>query len=130
MSALIIRKDLLDLLTRSQNYPLTLLVAPAGFGKSTLLDQWQSQNKYARIARVNLSHQENTLLVVMYAVLKQIRSVIDVYDASIFNLFDDGIDVNDRLLTDAIYQVFGLIDEPIYLIVDDFKICICIVVSD
>ena len=122
MSALIIRKDLLDLLTRSQNYPLTLLVAPAGFGKSTLLDQWQDQNKYARIARVNLSHQENTLLVVMYAVLQQIRSVIDVYDASIFNLFDDGIDVNDRLLTDAIYRVFGLIDEPIFLIVDDFKI--------
>jgi LuxR family maltose regulon positive regulatory protein len=122
LSALIIRKDLLDLLTRSQNYPLTLLVAPAGFGKSTLLDQWQANNKYARIARVNLSHQENTLLVVMYAVLKQIRSVIDVYDASIFNLFDDGIDVNDRLLTDAIYQVFSLIDEPIYLIVDDFKI--------
>ncbi|HYB00112.1 MAG TPA: hypothetical protein VED37_07825, partial [Ktedonobacteraceae bacterium] len=37
---LILRPRLLALLTRSFEYPLTLISAPAGFGKTTLLSNW------------------------------------------------------------------------------------------
>ena len=36
------RPDLLGLLDRSRDYALTLLLAPPGFGKSTLLQQWRN----------------------------------------------------------------------------------------
>lgn len=97
------------------------MVAPAGFGKTSLLDKWQEDNTYNHVARVNLSFQDNKIVPVMFAVLKKIRRIMDVYDASIFNLFTDGIDINDRLLTDSIFKVFSMIDEPLFIVVDDFK---------
>jgi LuxR family transcriptional regulator, maltose regulon positive regulatory protein len=37
------RKALLDWLNQDLNHPLTLVIAPAGYGKTTLIDEWLNQ---------------------------------------------------------------------------------------
>jgi LuxR family maltose regulon positive regulatory protein len=58
---LILRPRLLTLLTRSFEYPLTLISAPAGFGKTTLLSNWVRSlpPKHARVAWVSLDEGDN-----------------------------------------------------------------------
>src|SRR5689334_9474636 len=59
--ALIMRPRLLTLLTRSFEYPLTLISAPAGFGKTTLLSNWVQSlpPERARVAWVSLDEGDN-----------------------------------------------------------------------
>ena len=55
---LIPRNVLMDRMDESLNFPVTLVSAPAGFGKMTLLSQWiawaESQKREQRIAWVSL----------------------------------------------------------------------------
>lgn len=57
-SALLHRSHLLEVLDQSCAVPLTLLVAAAGFGKTTLLSVWASQ-RTRQVAWVTLDKQDN-----------------------------------------------------------------------
>lgn len=57
-STLLPRKHLLDILDQSRSFPLTLLSATAGFGKTTLLSVWASQST-SQIAWLSLDEQDN-----------------------------------------------------------------------
>src|SRR6266700_5656475 len=65
-SALIERPALLSLLDRVLTCPLTLLSAPAGFGKTTLLQQWLGEQKqkadFPLVSWVSLDEGDNDLL--------------------------------------------------------------------
>src|SRR5215471_5516484 len=57
-SALLHRSHLLTLLDQSRSFPLTLLSASAGFGKTTLLSAWVSQST-SQVAWLTLDEQDN-----------------------------------------------------------------------
>src|SRR6266571_6746543 len=57
-SVLLQRSHLLEVLDQSRSFPLTLLSAPAGFGKTTLLSAWASQSTN-QVAWVTLDDQDN-----------------------------------------------------------------------
>ncbi len=57
-SALLHRSHLLEVLDQSCSVPLTLLLASAGFGKTTLLSVWVSQHT-SPVAWVTLDNQDN-----------------------------------------------------------------------
>lgn len=57
-STLVIRPRLLELLKPGLNKPLTILSAPAGFGKTTLVSEWLN-NRADRVAWVSLDKQDN-----------------------------------------------------------------------
>jgi LuxR family transcriptional regulator, maltose regulon positive regulatory protein len=57
-STLLARSHLLNILEQSRSAPLTLLSAPAGFGKTTLLSTWASQST-RRVAWLTLDEQDN-----------------------------------------------------------------------
>jgi LuxR family maltose regulon positive regulatory protein len=59
--ALILRPRLLTVLTRRFEYPLTLISAPAGFGKTTLLSNWihSLPPERARVAWLSLDEGDN-----------------------------------------------------------------------
>jgi len=57
-SALLHRSHLLEVLDQSCSVPLTLLLASAGFGKTTLLSVWASQ-RTSQVAWVTLDNQDN-----------------------------------------------------------------------
>lgn len=55
------RADLLAKLDQAKCYPLTLVVAPAGYGKTTLVAQWQAQQeaKHQRVGWLSLDEGDN-----------------------------------------------------------------------
>lgn len=57
-AALILRERLMTLLDSSHEYRLTLLSAPAGFGKTTLLTQWLAERKQ-QVAWLSLTSGQN-----------------------------------------------------------------------
>src|SRR5258708_24279730 len=57
-SALLQRSHLLEVLDQSRSFPLTLLSASAGFGKTTLLSTWASQST-SQVAWLTLDEQDN-----------------------------------------------------------------------
>src|SRR6266700_7037974 len=57
-SVLLPRSRLLEVLEQSRSVPLTLLLASAGFGKTTLLSAWASQ-RTSQVAWVTLDNQDN-----------------------------------------------------------------------
>ncbi len=57
-SALLHRSHLFEVLDQSCSVPLTLLLASAGFGKTTLLSAWASQ-RTSQVAWVTLDNQDN-----------------------------------------------------------------------
>src|SRR5258708_36847341 len=57
-SALLQRSHLLEVLDQSRSFPLTLLSASAGFGKTTLLSTWASQST-SQVAWLSLDEQDN-----------------------------------------------------------------------
>jgi LuxR family transcriptional regulator, maltose regulon positive regulatory protein len=57
-SVLLQRSHLLTALDQSRSFPLTLLSAPAGFGKTTLLSAWASQST-SQVAWLTLDEQDN-----------------------------------------------------------------------
>ena len=57
-SLLLQRSHLLTILDQSRSFPLTLLSASAGFGKTTLLSTWASQST-SQVAWLTLDEQDN-----------------------------------------------------------------------
>lgn len=57
-STMLHRTQLLTVLDQSHSFPLTLLSAPAGFGKTTLLSAWASQHS-SQVAWLTLGEQDN-----------------------------------------------------------------------
>ncbi len=57
-SLLLQRSHLLTVLDQSRSFPLTLLSASAGFGKTTLLSTWASQST-SQVAWLTLDEQDN-----------------------------------------------------------------------
>jgi len=57
-SVLLQRSQLLEVLDQSRSFPLTLLSASAGFGKTTLLSAWASQST-SQVAWLTLDEQDN-----------------------------------------------------------------------
>src|SRR6266516_4480577 len=57
-SMLLQRSHLLTVIDHSRSFPLTLLSASAGFGKTTLLSAWASQST-SQVAWLTLDEQDN-----------------------------------------------------------------------
>ncbi|MFN8379694.1 MAG: LuxR C-terminal-related transcriptional regulator [Anaerolineae bacterium] len=78
-AGLIIRPRLFDLLDRGRRLPLTLVCAPAGFGKTTLVSSWietLAHGDAAGSAWVSLDESDNNLSAFLYALVAAIRSVV------------------------------------------------------
>jgi LuxR family maltose regulon positive regulatory protein len=69
------RRKLHAALEESRSLPLTLVVAPAGYGKSTLVSHWAEQSGYP-VAWLSLEQTDNDLQVFLSYFVAAIRSVV------------------------------------------------------
>ena len=120
MNGLIERSELIELLSQSCKYRLTLMLAPAGSGKSTLLDQWQQSSDGRTIVRVNLNGRHISVHYALKCLLDEIRKAVEVYDAPIFNLFNDQLQLDADVIVSSIHQVLNSIPNELFLVLDDY----------
>ena len=108
------RKDLLQLLDRAVSMPLTVISAPPGSGKTSLLRAWIDHSaKHRRVAFVSVERDQRNEQRFWCAILKAIRKPVPL-TAPAPATVPDMYEVVDFMLAELAEQA-----EPVVLIIDD-----------
>lgn len=117
--------DRLALLDRSQDAPLTLVCAPAGFGKTTLVSQWLEQRQPTH-AWLALEARDNEPALFWTGIREALARIDPHFDRRNQGLFqalaqgweDDPVDSLVNALSD--YARTWQAPQRLYLVLDDF----------
>ncbi|HXL37208.1 MAG TPA: LuxR family transcriptional regulator, partial [Ktedonobacteraceae bacterium] len=120
-SMLLQRSHLLTLLDQSRSFPLTLLSASAGFGKTTLLTAWASQST-SQVAWLTLDELDNDRTRFWTYVIATLRhSGSHVGEATLAMLHSPQPALLTNALTTLINELAAL-TQDITLILDDYHV--------
>jgi LuxR family maltose regulon positive regulatory protein len=120
-AGLLPREQLRGLLDQSRPVPLTLLAAPAGFGKTTLLAAWASQQP-GQVAWLSLEEQDNDLArfwVYVIAALRHSGTLVGETALALLHSLQPSLVTN--ALTSFINELAGLARDT-YLVLDDYHL--------
>ena len=115
------RRDLLDVL-RSGSQRLTLVAAPPGFGKTTLLAEWAASTDATGVAWLSVDDNDNDparFLAYMIAALR--RAEPELGGRAEASLQAPGADLVDVVLPLLLNDLAGL-DRELVLVVDDYHL--------
>lgn len=112
------RHDLLHLLDRSAEYALTLILAPPGYGKSTLLSQWANNNKRHQV-RLSLSRRDADPLFFLQRLNDALRDILPNYAMLSCNALSTSLDQANSL-ADSLADSLATSPEDFWMLIDDF----------
>ena len=116
------RNDLLGLLNKGLNYPLTLIVAAPGFGKTTLLNQWKVGGGTHTVIRLELTSRDTNNLTVFKKIFNKLKQSTPLWDAPFFNLFKSEQQISATAMVDILIQAFNLVETRLVIVIDDFHL--------
>lgn len=122
MSYEIQRSELLSLIDKGRNYPLTLIVAAPGFGKTTLLNQWQAHAIHCPVIRLNLTIRDTADHSIFKKILNELKKIAPLWEAPFYNFFKSGRYISEGDMIDILIQAFELIEGPLVLMFDDYHL--------
>lgn len=115
------RDELLRLMDRSDDYALTLLLAPAGSGKSTLMQQWRQRRNNQGIAQLSLTRRDADPVHFFNRLDTAIRTVVPGYDGLSYNDLSAEAALPAEVLAEWLAEALGVIGAPLTILVDDFQ---------
>lgn len=115
------RPELLDLLDRSADFSLTLLLAPAGFGKSTLVQQWRAHHPGRAIARLALDPADADPVRFFQRLSEALRRRVPDFDTLSYNPLSAEIALPPAAVAEALEQALAAAPGPLWLLLDDFQ---------
>ena len=114
------RRDLLARLDAGLEARLTVVVAAAGWGKSTLLAQWMAESGRARFAWVSLDeHDDDPGRFWLYVVAALQRAEPERLGELLELVREPGVAVAEEVLPLLVNGLAGL-ERPLVLVLDDF----------
>lgn len=123
---LILRPELVEQLDQGLRYPLVLMIAPAGSGKSVLLEQWRAQfiaasNDHAVISiQIKAIHNEGDIL--FRELFEALKDLAGLWEAPFFNLFKNDQLVDPDNFIAVFCQALKNVESNLCLIFDDFHL--------
>ncbi|HEX3580818.1 MAG TPA: AAA family ATPase, partial [Thermoanaerobaculia bacterium] len=118
----IVRERLLGLLDRCVfSHPLTLVSAPAGYGKTTLLASIGRVANEASIAWLSLDEDDNDPNVFAAALVASLRRVDERIGADAAELLPSVAGMGRAVLDPLINDVIEFHPSPLILVLDDFQ---------
>ncbi|MDJ0623707.1 MAG: LuxR C-terminal-related transcriptional regulator [Desulfocapsaceae bacterium] len=119
---LVERSLLLERLESGLQSKLTLVSAPAGFGKTTLLAQWISQHKN-RTAWLSLDKTDSDPIIFVQYLIASLRSIVpDLGREAMGSLHSDPLPV-DLIFTSLVNEISKLSD-GLLLVLDDYHLIV------
>lgn len=115
------RQRLLDQLRRQQQRPLTLVSAPAGFGKSTLISAWLEQCEW-RSAWLSLDEGDDDLATFLSYVVTALRTVFPEFGTATGALLNTVSAPPLSVIVSSFSNDLTEIDEPFLLALDDYHV--------
>ena len=117
---LVERAPLIEQLESGFQSKLTLLSAPAGFGKTTLLTQWVSQHK-SRTAWLSLDKTDADPVMFVQYLIAALRSVVpDIGREALGSLHSEPLPV-DLIFASLVNEIADLSD-TLLLVLDDYHL--------
>ncbi|KXO10038.1 hypothetical protein J122_1991 [Marinobacter excellens LAMA 842] len=115
------RPALVQALDQGSLKRLTLLTAPAGSGKSTLIRQWLATEPDRPAALMTLQDLDRDPARFFARLAQTIRAKAPDFDSSAFTPFDAGSHCTPSTIAEALVHSLAPIDHPVVLILDDFQ---------
>jgi LuxR family maltose regulon positive regulatory protein len=115
------RDELLSLLDRSAEFSLTVLLAPAGFGKSTLLAQWRQHRPDLETALLCLDAGDADPVRFFRRLGETLRDLVPGFDTLSYNPLSAEIEVPPAVVAETLEQAFAAVPGPLWLLLDDFQ---------
>ena len=115
------RSRLNDRLKQIERYPLTLVSAPAGYGKSVLLSAWLEQCDCPG-AWLSLDENDNDLGSFVSYFLAALRSAIPLFGDGLLDLLDSTSLPPTRTFVEMLFAELNRLDEDIVLMIDDYGV--------
>ena len=121
------RLRLSERLTRGTAGPLTLVSAPAGFGKTTLLAQWLADRAAGSadartVAWLSLDQGDNDSALFWAYVIAALQKAAPAVGVSALGLLQDRQPPSIQLLLTTLLNDFGAIATDIVLVLDDYHV--------
>ena len=117
------RTRLLDKSPDGRYKKVTILRAPAGYGKTTLISQWLQNLQHEQVAYLSIDLSDNDPLrfwkYVLHAVAKACHSDIDQTFAPLLHASDSA--GNDFLIESFIHEL-SVTDKPLHIVLDDYHL--------
>ncbi|EEG78005.1 BTAD domain-containing putative transcriptional regulator [Dethiobacter alkaliphilus] len=119
---LLARPRLLEKFTDYQSRKLTLISAPAGYGKTVLISQFAGQVK-AQVVWYQLDHFDNDLALFVQHLLAGIEKHLPGLGVEIMDLVERGTDLQKelrRITTALVNSLTANLEEEMILVIDDY----------
>jgi LuxR family maltose regulon positive regulatory protein len=115
---IVIRSALIERLANDDACPLVSVVAPAGYGKTTLLSQWAERGHNQSFAWVSVDEPDNDPKVLLTYVAEAL-SAVEPIDARVFDaLTSSGSSVPGSVVP-RLCSAFSSMTTPVVLVLDD-----------
>lgn len=111
------RSSLLEMLVRDDLPPIISVVAPAGYGKTTLLSQWAERAGHA-VAWVTLDAQDNDPKVLLTYIARALDAVEPIA-APVFDALGSPASSVPGSVVPRLASAFGSMTGPVALVLDD-----------
>src|SRR5215469_10493467 len=111
------RSPLIERLVREDSRPIVSVVAPAGYGKTTLLSQW-AERKDLAFAWVSLDEKDNDPKVLLTYVAKALDAVEPV-GARVFDALASPVSSVPGSVVPRLGSAFASMTTPVALVLDD-----------
>ncbi|MBF0673968.1 LuxR C-terminal-related transcriptional regulator [Pseudomonas sp.] len=119
--SLLSREVLIDRLFQARRFPLLVLSAPAGYGKSTVLSQLRQRLQATghNVAWLSCDDGDSEPQRLLEYLLAAVESVLPGFGANTAGLLRDGLSWPLEALLEAFITDLRRVEEHIYLILDD-----------
>jgi LuxR family transcriptional regulator, maltose regulon positive regulatory protein len=116
----VVRSSLIEQLAKPDAHPIVSVVAPAGYGKTTLLSQWAERNGQA-FAWVSVDEKDNDPKVLLTYVAEALDAVEPISDRVFEALASPGSSVPGSVVP-RLGSAFALMTSPVVLVLDDVHV--------
>jgi LuxR family transcriptional regulator, maltose regulon positive regulatory protein len=118
---IVVRERLLDILREAERSIVTLVCAPAGFGKSTLVSEWIHQSQ-CRSAWLSLDAGDNNLHRFVHYVIATIQTQESEFGKAFEDILGDETPISIEAIGTLLINELSQLTEPLYLILDDVHV--------